>query len=183
MKFLESVGRRFKWSTKDDIVDFNIKTIISQIEITPDATGRIWTVHNGAKKKNNSLMVLTRKEDVNAEFYTSCYECYLIIIILKIEIDTDAISVKVTTTRNAPQKRIENSWLLTRVTTINCNMKLCYFPWSSYAVLNYKYILLQQVVCFRNLKRFNIKMFCWFTSLLFFANYRQNYEYQCYKIS
>lgn len=46
MKFLEPFGRRFKWPTKDDIVDINKKAVISQIEITYNATGRLWTVHN-----------------------------------------------------------------------------------------------------------------------------------------
>lgn len=41
MKFLEPVGKRYKWPTKDDIVDVDIKAIICEIEITPNATGRL----------------------------------------------------------------------------------------------------------------------------------------------
>lgn len=46
MKFLEPVGKRFKWPTKDDIVDVDIKAKICEVEITPNATGRLWTVQN-----------------------------------------------------------------------------------------------------------------------------------------
>lgn len=46
MKFLEPVGKRLKWPTKYDIVDVDIKAIICEIEVTPNATGRLWTVQN-----------------------------------------------------------------------------------------------------------------------------------------
>lgn len=46
MKFLEPVGKRLKWPTKYDIVDVDIKAIICEIEITPNATRRLWTVQN-----------------------------------------------------------------------------------------------------------------------------------------
>lgn len=32
MKFLEPVGRRFKWLTKDDIVDVNIKLLLIKLK-------------------------------------------------------------------------------------------------------------------------------------------------------
>lgn len=33
-------------ANNDDIVDVDIKAIICEIEITPNATGRLWTVQN-----------------------------------------------------------------------------------------------------------------------------------------
>lgn len=33
MKFLEPVGKRFKWPTKDDIVDVDIKAIICEMTV------------------------------------------------------------------------------------------------------------------------------------------------------
>lgn len=66
MTFLEPVGKRFKWPTKDDIVDVDIKAIICEKEITPNATGRLWTVQNVDRidEKIHKWVLLERKRVV-----------------------------------------------------------------------------------------------------------------------
>lgn len=48
--------------TIDDIVEVNIKAIINQTELTPNATGRLWTVQNVDKIEKQFINVSDKKK-------------------------------------------------------------------------------------------------------------------------